>query len=132
LQIPDMQVSKLQIKEAATVFQVADLGASLRFYCDVLGFAVDFTYEAYAGIHLGGLYLHLCAHETWKRPIGGGALMAFCSEVDAYYELVKSRDARIRLAPTDEPYGMRDFALSDPDGNVLTFGCELPNRELAT
>ena len=25
----------------------------------------------------------------------------------------------------DEPYGLRDFMIADPDGNHLNFGCEL-------
>ena len=50
----------------------------------------------------------------------------FSDEVDAYCETVKERGAEIALEPTDEPYAMRDFVVRDPDGNVLTFGCPLP------
>ena len=56
----------------------------------------------------------------------GGAIVVFADEVDAYSEAVKGRGAEIALEPTDEPYGMRDFVVIDPDGNVLTFGCPLP------
>ena len=116
----------MKINDAATVFQVQDLERSLQYYREVLDFELDFEFGPYAGVNRDGMYLHLCAHDTWKRPIGGGAAMAFCDEVDGYHAEVKGRGATIRLAPTDEPYGMLDFVLSDPDGNVLTFGCELP------
>jgi catechol 2,3-dioxygenase-like lactoylglutathione lyase family enzyme len=118
----------MKINAAATVFQVTDLESSLRFYREVLGFELDFEFGPYAGIHMGEMSLHLCAHDTWMRPVGGGAVSVFCDEVDLFYNAVKSRGATIRLAPTDESYGMRDFVVSDPDGNVLTFGCELPGK----
>jgi catechol 2,3-dioxygenase-like lactoylglutathione lyase family enzyme len=116
----------MKIRDAATVLQVSEIESSLRFYREILGFELDFEFGPYAGVHRGGMYLHLCAHDTWKRPLGGGAVVIFCDEIDAFHEEVKGRGATIRLAPTDEPYGMRDFVVSDPDGNVLTFGCDLP------
>ena len=116
----------MKVSAAATVLQVKDLPASIRFYCEVLGFEKDFEFGPYAGLHLGECCVHLCAHKTWKRPVGGGAVVIFADEVDAYCEAIKGRGAEIALEPTDEPYAMRDFAVKDPDGNVLTFGCSLP------
>jgi catechol 2,3-dioxygenase-like lactoylglutathione lyase family enzyme len=116
----------MKVSCAATVFQVKDVPSALRFYCDVLGFEKEFEYGPYAGVHFGECFIHLCAHTTWKRPLGGGAVVVFADEVDAYCSAIKARGAEIALEPTDEPYGMRDFVLRDPDGNVLTFGCSLP------
>jgi catechol 2,3-dioxygenase-like lactoylglutathione lyase family enzyme len=118
----------MEIKDAATVFQVTDIQRSLRYYREVLGFEFDFEFGPYAGVHQGGMYLHLCAHDTWKRPLGGGMATVFCDEVDLYHDDVKGRGATIPLAPTYEPYGLRDFVVSDPDGNLLTFSCELPGK----
>ena len=119
----------MKVSGAATVLQVTDVESALRFYRDVLGFEKDFVFGNYAGVHMGECCLHLCAHNTWARPSGGGAVSVFCDEVDAYCAAVKERGAEIALEPTDEPYGMRDFAVRDPDGNVLTFGCSLPEGE---
>jgi len=116
----------MKVTAASTVLQVRDVASALRFYCEVLGFEKDFEFGPYAGVHLGDCCLHLCAHTNWKRPLGGGAVVVFADEVDAYCAAVKGRGAEIALEPTDEPYGMRDFAMRDPDGNVLTFGCSLP------
>ncbi len=118
----------MNVSVASTVFQVKDLQGSLRFYCDVLGFEKDFEFGPYAGLHLGECYLHLCAHTTWQRPVGGGAVVVFADEVDRYCSEVKDRGAKIALEPTDEPYNMRDFVVIDPDGNVLTFGCPLVEK----
>jgi len=115
----------MEIKAAATVFQVERLESALSFYIGVLGFQEDFRFGPYAGVHLGEFCLHLCAHDTWKRPLGGGMATVFCDEVDGYHAELSVRGAEIPLAPADQPYGMRDFVLRDPDGNLLTFSCPL-------
>ena len=117
------EIPVMKVSGAATVLQVKNIESSLKFYCDVLGFEKDFVFGNYAGIHMGECCLHLCAHDVWARPCGGSAISVFCDEVDAYCAEVGARGAQVRLKPTDEEYGMRDFVLSDPDGNVLTFGC---------
>jgi catechol 2,3-dioxygenase-like lactoylglutathione lyase family enzyme len=122
----------MKITGAATVFQVENLEAALKFYLEVLGFEKDFVFDDYAGVHSGESCLHLCAHTTWRRPVGGGAVSVFCDEVDGYHAEVLERAAKVELAPTDEPYGMRDFVVRDPDGNLLTFGCPLPGGGNAT
>jgi catechol 2,3-dioxygenase-like lactoylglutathione lyase family enzyme len=116
----------MNISGAATVFQVKNIESAVSFYCDVLGFDMDFRFGNYAGVHMGECCLHLCAHHVWERPCGSGAVSVFCDAVDAYCAEVGARGAQIRLEPTDEEYGMRDFVVRDPDGNVLTFGCSLP------
>jgi catechol 2,3-dioxygenase-like lactoylglutathione lyase family enzyme len=115
----------MKVVGAATVLQVGDLEASVKFYRDTLGFEENFRFGEYAGMHLGELEVHLCVHTTWKRPVGGGSVSIFCDEVDQYWSEVRERGANVLWEPVDEPYGMRDFAVSDPDGNLLTFGRSL-------
>jgi catechol 2,3-dioxygenase-like lactoylglutathione lyase family enzyme len=118
--------SPMKILGASSVLQVSDLETAVKFYRDVLGFEVAFRYGNYAGVCSGDFSLHLCAHHVWKRPVGGGALFIYCDEVDQYCEEIRSRGAVIRGEPADQEYGMRDFVVSDPDGNVLTFGRSSP------
>lgn len=37
---------------------------------------------------------------------------------------IKAKDAKIETALETYEYGMRDFNIEDPDGNILTFGQE--------
>ena len=106
---------------AAPVLQVSDLEAAIKFYCEVHGFAEDFRFGPYAGVHRDELQLHLCAHQIWKRPVGGSAVVVFCDEVDVFCADIRARGARIEAEPADQPSGMRDFVVSDPDGNLFTF-----------
>jgi predicted enzyme related to lactoylglutathione lyase len=40
---------------------------------------------------------------------------------DAHLEL-SDRGATIIQAPGDQPYGLREFRVQDPDGHILAFG----------
>ncbi len=120
-----MSSTRPKLCGAATLFVVQDLLKSVAHYRDVLGFKVEFTYgepEFYAGVERDEVTIHLqAAHET-KRQVGQGAVNVFVTAVDALYEELKSRGARVLNAPKDYAYGMRDFDVDDLDGNRLTFG----------
>jgi uncharacterized glyoxalase superfamily protein PhnB len=110
---------------AATLFVVQDVLGSVAHYRDVLGFEVGFTYGEptfYAGVERDEVGIHLQAAYQTKRHVGQGAVNVFVTEVDALYEELKTRGARVLSAPKDYAYGMRDFDVEDLDGNRLTFG----------
>jgi len=59
-----------------------------------------------------------------KRQVGQGSLYIFCDDCDAYYHEVAARGAQVQAPPKDYEYGMRDFVIEDPDGNLLGIGQE--------
>ena len=112
-------------KGSATTFQVADVEASLAFYTATLGFTGRFRFGDYAGIEHGEVQVHLSGPaSTNKRQIGQGSIYIFCDDVDAYYAELLARGATAQAPPQDYDYGMRDFVIEDPDGNLLGFGHE--------
>jgi uncharacterized glyoxalase superfamily protein PhnB len=120
-----MNAGKSKLCGAATLFVVKDVLISVAHYRDVLGFTVGFTYGEptfYAGVERDDVTIHLQAVHATKRQVGQGAVNIFVTEVDALYDELKARGARVLNAPKDYPYGMRDFDLDDLDGNRLTFG----------
>ena len=119
---------------SATVFVVQDVLRSVEHYRDVFGFQTVFTYGEptfYAGVARDGITIHLQAASATKRQVGQGSLYLFVSDVDALFEELKSRGARILKEPTDYPYGMRDFDVNDLDGNHLCFGMESSSAHTA-
>jgi predicted enzyme related to lactoylglutathione lyase len=104
-----------------TVIPVSDLERSLAFYRDVLGFTVSFSYQGfYAGIEMGPVQLHLSAKP--RSAPGTGSVYIFADEVDEYYAAVRVKGANAPEPPKNFPYGMRDFAVFDPDNNQIGFG----------
>ena len=116
-------------KGSATTFQVSDLEASLAFYTATLGFTERFRFGDYAGVEHGEVQIHLSGPAARnKRQIGQASIYIFCDDVDAYYTELLAKGASAQAAPKDYDYGMRDFAIEDPDGNLLGFGQDVGSR----
>lgn len=114
---------------------VANVARSVAFYRDVLGFlgsAGDATGDEgrYRVVHRGAVILGLCAAETLPadhpaarrpdRPPGSGVELVI--EVDDVEdELARVRASGVLVASelADQPWGLRDFRLVDPDGYYL-------------
>ncbi|HXW04099.1 MAG TPA: VOC family protein [Vicinamibacterales bacterium] len=119
---------------------VTDIDRSTAFYRDVLGFSVvahvpDAPPFVFVWLQRGGVNVFLnvpeaAAHdlpEVALRPIGGTCGLFILLEapttgegVDALFATVSGR-ARVLMQPKDQFYGMREFAVEDPDGYFLTF-----------
>jgi predicted enzyme related to lactoylglutathione lyase len=87
----------------------------------------QFTYGEpafYAGVERGAVIIHLQAASDTARQPGQAAVYIFVTGVDALYEELRSRGALVLGEPEDYAYGMRDFAITDLDGNELVFGME--------
>lgn len=110
---------------SATSFRVSDLEASMRFYTAVLGFSERFRFGNYAGVEHGDVQIHLVGPSvTNGRMTGHGSIYIFCDDVDSYYPEITEKGAIAQAPPKDYDYGMRDFIINDPDGNLICFGQE--------
>lgn len=128
---------------------VADLTRSLHFYCEVLGFAIEYQRreDDFAFLSFGDSQLML--EQDWHSdspwsvrpldpPLGRGVNFSIrCPDTQA---LVHSlNEARISLRkPVEERwyrqdeqlYGERNFLVQDPDGYLLRFAQSLGSRPL--
>ena len=110
---------------SATTFHVSDLDRSIRFYIGVLGFVERFRFGDYAGVAHGDVQIHLSGPQsTNKRQIGQGAIYIFSDDVDGYFAEVTANGGKVQAAPKEYEYGMRDFVIEDPDGNLIGIGQE--------
>jgi uncharacterized glyoxalase superfamily protein PhnB len=48
--------------------------------------------------------------------------------VDALSRQIRERGGKLDSEPADQPWGSRDFSLSDPDGFKITIGKEMKKR----
>ncbi len=126
-----MSKSKPIIEDAVTIVPVRDVEASVRFYTDTLGFEQRFISDdkIFATVVHGEAALHLLYTEdqaSLKATANHISVYLWVRGVDDLYAAYKLKldaleEGRVR-APFDQPYGMREFHVKDPDGCLLFFG----------
>ena len=58
----------------------------------------------------------------WPARPGTGAVYVMTDEPDALYERAVAAGAEVLREPADTDYGSREFAVTDPEGNLWSFG----------
>jgi catechol-2,3-dioxygenase len=99
-----------------------------RFYCDVLGYEVEWrpsAEELYLTRGEDNLALHA---ESGPRAIGQdsrldhlGLLMIRPEDVDAWAAYLTEKEVKLDTAPRTHRDGARSFYARDPEGNRLQF-----------
>jgi catechol 2,3-dioxygenase-like lactoylglutathione lyase family enzyme len=118
----------------------SDPEASLAFYRDTLGFEVrnDVGYGGKRWITVGpagqpGTSIVLYppdaspgVTEDERRTIAEmmakgtyGIILFATRDLDGSFERLQAGDVEIVQEPTEQPYGVRDFAVRDPAGNMI-------------
>ena len=111
-------------------FTANDAAASVKWYCDVLGFTVKERWEHEgqfrgAQIASGAVTINI-GQDDWKmgrdRVKGQGTRMYIMTGpgIDEYATAIKLRGGQLDHEPQDG-WGMRTFSINDPDGFKLTF-----------
>jgi len=133
-------VIAMNISIASSFLPHDDAEAALAFYRDALGFELrqDVGYDGMRWLTVGppgqpdtSIVLHPPAAdpgitdeerrvitEMMAKGTYGSVLLA-STDVDAAFEELQGKDVEIVQEPIDQPYGVRDFALRDPAGNMI-------------
>jgi catechol 2,3-dioxygenase-like lactoylglutathione lyase family enzyme len=120
-------VAAAKLLAVSTVFTVTDVDAALAFYCDRMGFTVqwrDRTPAAYAIVFRGPISLHLQAASRSAQALaacGKSALYVWVDDVAFLRDEIVRAGCAIAVPLCDTPYGTREFAVRDLDGNALSF-----------
>jgi Uncharacterized protein conserved in bacteria len=100
-------------------FPVEQVGDAVTYYCDVLGFKIN-----YAQHDLGVMYRDKVTLLLIERPDthkGIGSCTVYIENADQLYQELSSRGANALAPPVSRPWGLRDFTIVDLDGNRITF-----------
>ncbi len=112
----------------APQFLVDDLERAIAYYCDKLGFRLEFVYQSfYASVTRDGYEIHL---KHGPRLVGDKEHREQNEHLDAYIsvsgirglfsELEKS-GAQVIKPLEERPWRCLDFYVKDPDGYILCF-----------
>lgn len=112
----------------APQFLVDDLEQAIAYYCEKLGFALDFKYEDfYASVSRDGFAIHLkCApkstadREHRKQNEHLDAYISVSGVQDLFTEL-EQRGAHVIQPLEEKPWACLEFYVEDRDGYVLCF-----------
>lgn len=112
-------------KHVRSVLAVRDLPASVAFYCDKLGFTIDFEVDGWCFLSRGGFQLMLghCPDEVPASQIKDHAYFAYVTVdgIDELHEEFRARGLTALTAPQSKPWGMREFMVTTPDGHRIMF-----------
>jgi catechol 2,3-dioxygenase-like lactoylglutathione lyase family enzyme len=108
---------------------VTDVVRAVQFYETKLGFRrafLDGDPPTFAGINLDQVQIFL--QKGTPNP-SATSVYFLVGDADELYAFHKANGVEIVAAPTDEPYGLRDFYVRDLDGYRLGFGHYIYNTD---
>src|SRR4028119_971426 len=120
-----------QFKIVHPVLPARNVSEAISYYTEKLGFRLAFRDNEndpkYAGVERDGVELHIQWHD--EKDFGKVerlALRFVIDDVDALFEEYRDKGVfHSRTALQDTPWGTREFAFYDLNGNGLFFYCSL-------
>lgn len=133
-----------ELHAAVPVLPVRDTAKAAAFYKERLGFQIIHIAAGYAVLARDRIEIHLWAanDESWQEregaPVTSGAesflagsasARVLVTNVDVLFAEMTAADVVHPNGPlTDKPYGYREFATLDLDGNLITFFADIPTE----
>jgi uncharacterized glyoxalase superfamily protein PhnB len=126
----------LALRSASPSFTVNDLEKSLGWYRDVLGFGVEETWKNDDGKVMGislkaGDVSFMIGQDDWQKGRDrkkGEGFRIYCEtrkNVDELAKRIEAKGGRLDSGPTNQPWGVRDISVTDPDGFKITIARSL-------
>lgn len=114
--------SRAQLERAVPVLASLDIEATQRFYADKLGFTAVARYPDYGIVERDNVQIHFWLTDDADIPRATSCRV----DVDGVDQLYEEMNASGVVHPngplTDQPWGLREFAVLDGDGNMIKFG----------
>jgi catechol 2,3-dioxygenase-like lactoylglutathione lyase family enzyme len=115
-------------KLAIPLLHVEHSAAAENFYCNRLGFRLEFAHRpgehakadpCYMGLTREGVWLHLSSFSG--DGVSGGVVNFLVEDVDALHAEFVAKGVRIDTGPVDQTWGNREMYVKDADGNSIRF-----------
>jgi predicted enzyme related to lactoylglutathione lyase len=116
-----------RISNSRYVLAVQNLEISTRYYTDVLGFTkdpIDAPGWSFLSRDTVRLMLGECSDTQSAAETQDHSWFAYWNVegIDDLYQEFQSKGALLTSAPTNKPWGLREFGLTTPDGHRVVCG----------
>jgi len=121
--------AKISAECLTPILYVRDFEEAMNYYTEKLLFEKLWDWgdpPTFGAVRLGQVEIFFCLHGQ-GHP--GTWLSIFVDDVDDYFERISQRGADVIFGPTDEPWGVREIHVRDPNQHVIRFGHGIPMRE---
>jgi uncharacterized glyoxalase superfamily protein PhnB len=120
---------KISAECLTPILYVRDFAEAMNYYTEKLLFEKLWDWgdpPSFGAVRLGVVEIFFCLRDQ-GHP--GTWLTIFVEDVDNYCERIKGLGAEVIFGPTDEPWGVREIHVRDPNQHVIRFGQGIPMRE---
>jgi len=103
-----------------------DKAVTKEYYLSKLGFQLfgDNDFEGYLMVHKDNVEIHFFEFKELDPKENYGQVYIRTDDIDSLYKSLL--DSKVNIHPNGalqtKPWGQKEFALLDPDNNLLTFG----------
>jgi catechol 2,3-dioxygenase-like lactoylglutathione lyase family enzyme len=108
----------MEILASRMLIRPVDYPESVAFYRDRIGLAIAREYGAGTVFYAGQSLIELAGH---GEPSAGGTLWLQVRDVYSAETELAGRGVLITRAAQEEPWGLHEMHVSDPDGILLIF-----------
>jgi len=99
---------------------VNDVPGAVSYYRDTLGFTVNYAQHDIGVLDRDDVRVLLIARTAGHSGIGSAYV--YVTDADALHAELIAKGANVLGKPVSRPWGLREFAILDLEGNRLTFG----------
>ena len=119
----------MEILASRVLFRPADYQRSLVFYRDAIGLAIAREYGAGTVFYAGQSLIELAGHGAPEEPGANfpGALWLQVRDAHATQAELEGRGVAITRTARQEPWGLVEMHVTDPDGVTLIF-VQIPEK----
>lgn len=108
----------MEILASRMLIRPVDYGKSLVFYRDGIGLAIAREYPGGTVFYAGQSLIELAGH---GEPSAGGSLWLQVRDIYAAQQELEARGVPIARPAKQEPWGLHEMHVTDPDGITLIF-----------
>lgn len=109
--------------QAVPKLPMRDQSATKKYYIEQLGFSLINEYPGYLLVEKDNAELHFFIHNTLVPEENYGQIYIRVKNIEALYGSFQAKGVvSSESALETKPWGQKEFALLDPDKNLITFG----------